>query len=135
MEEHCTRVQLRPSHGVPQTLFYELDQQASFCQRAAQCSVNREAVLSDINKYITGEVKNPLILHGPGGCGKSTLIARVAQCCSQWMPDACLILRFVGISAQSSTSEQLLTSISDQCSILTYGHQCYCAHVRNPPSP
>lgn len=50
VEEHCARVELKPSHGVPHALFHELDQQAAFCQRAAQCSVNREAVLSDINK-------------------------------------------------------------------------------------
>lgn len=50
VDEHCARVHLRPSHGVPHALFNELDQQTAFCQRAAQCSVNREAVLSDINK-------------------------------------------------------------------------------------
>lgn len=73
-----------------------------------------------------------MVVYGPGGCGKTTLLARVAQCCQQWLAEAFLILRFVGISAQSSTVEQMLSSISDQCSILTYGHKFYETHVSTP---
>jgi hypothetical protein len=41
---------VKASHGVEGELFQELMQQAAFCQRAAQCSVNREGVLQDIKK-------------------------------------------------------------------------------------
>lgn len=78
-----------------------------------------------------GTESTPLVIYGPNGCGKTTLIARIAQCCQQWLPDAFLILRFIGISAQSSTIEQLLSSITNQISILNYGHKCYCTHVSN----
>lgn len=80
-------------------------------------------------RYITGGETSPLVIYGPSGCGKTTLLARIAQCCQQWLPEAFLIVRFIGISAQSSTIEQLLSSITNQCSILTYGHKCYCTHV------
>lgn len=80
-------------------------------------------------RYITGDSTLPLVLFGPGGCGKTTLLARIAQCCHQWLPEAFIIFRFIGISAQSSTIEQLLSSITNQCSILTYGHKCFCTHV------
>lgn len=53
IDEHTNKVQLKPSQGVPAWLFEELNQQTGFCQRAAQCSVNREGVLSDIKKYTT----------------------------------------------------------------------------------
>ena len=79
--------------------------------------------------YVTGEAQYPLVIHGLRGCGKSTLIARAAQCCHSWLPEALLLVRFVSISAQSHTTEQLLRSIVDQCSVLTYGHQSWVPHV------
>ncbi|KAF2893747.1 hypothetical protein ILUMI_12441 [Ignelater luminosus] len=128
VDEHQSKTLLKPSYGIDASLFEELNQQTSFCQKAAQCSVNREKTLNDIKSYITSDSTSPLVIFGPGGCGKSTLLARIAQCCQTWQTEAFLILRFVGISAQSSTIEQLLSSITNQCSILTYGHKCYCAH-------
>ncbi|EFA06477.1 hypothetical protein TcasGA2_TC009369 [Tribolium castaneum] len=128
IEEHQGKTMLKPSQGIEAPLFEELNQQTSFCQKAAQCSINREKTINEIKTYIMGDNPVPLILYGPGGCGKTTLLARVAQCCQQWLPEAFLIFRFIGISAQSSTIEQLLSSITNQCSILTYGHKCYCIH-------
>lgn len=78
---------------------------------------------------MVGESQHPLIVHGPRGCGKTTLIARAAQCCHIWQPEALLVVRFVSISAQSNTTEQLLRSIVDQCSVLTYGQQSWAVHV------
>ncbi|KAJ8923993.1 hypothetical protein NQ315_006769 [Exocentrus adspersus] len=128
IEEHQNKTMLKPSYGIEASLFEELNQQTSFCQKAAQCSVNREKTINDIKSYITGEETFPLVIYGPSGCGKTTLLARIAQCCQQWSPEASLIIRFIGISAQSSTIEQLLSSITNQCSILNYGHKCYCTH-------
>jgi len=79
--------------------------------------------------YVVGDSQHPLVLHGPRGCGKTTLLARAAQCCHTWQPEALLIVRFVSISAQSHTTEQLVRSIVDQCSVLTYGHQSWAVHV------
>ena len=148
IEEHQTKTMLKPHHGIDASLFEELNQQTSFCQKAAQCSINREKTINEIKKYhsimswnlfsrcvffsyITNSVTSPLVIYGPEGCGKSTLMSRIAQSVIQWQPEAFLIMRFIGISAQSSTIEQLLSSITNQCSILIYGNKCYCAHVRN----
>ncbi|KAK9874009.1 hypothetical protein WA026_002362 [Henosepilachna vigintioctopunctata] len=128
MEEHQAKFMLKPSYGIEGPIFEELNQQIGFCQKAAQCSINREKTLNEIKEYITTSSTSPLVLFGPGGCGKTTLLAKVAQCCSQWLPEAFLILRFIGISEQSSTIEQILSSITNQCSILTYGHKCFCMH-------
>lgn len=128
MEEHQTKTTLRPSYGIDAATLEELNQQTSFCQRAAQCSVNREKTINEIKGYITSDRTHPMVIYGPGGCGKTTLLARIAQCCASWLPEAFLILRFVGISAQSSTVEQLLSSITNQCSILTYGYKNTSAH-------
>ncbi|XP_068084365.1 NACHT and WD repeat domain-containing protein 2 [Anabrus simplex] len=123
IEEDQAKVVFRSYYGIEQWLLQELMQHASFCQKAAQCSVNREAVLQEIKNYVVGESAVPLVLHGPRGCGKSTLLSRAAQCLHTWLPDAALAVRFVGISAESRTTEQLLRSIIDQVSIITYGHQ------------
>ena len=79
--------------------------------------------------YVVGDSQHPLVVHGPRGCGKTTLLARAAQCCHTWQPEALLLVRFVSISAQSHTTEQLVRSIVDQCSVLTYGHQSWAVHV------
>lgn len=128
IEEDQAKNMLKSSYGIDSRLFQELMQQTSFCQRAAQCSINREAVLQEIKSYVVGDSQHPLVVHGPRGCGKTTLLARAAQCCHTWQPEALLLVRFVSISAQSHTTEQLVRSIVDQCSVLTYGHQSWAVH-------
>lgn len=132
IEEHQGKSILKSSYGIESVLFEELNQQTGFCQKAAQCSVNRETTINEIKHYITSDSTSLLVIYGPGGCGKTTLLARIAQCCQQWHPEAFLIIRFVGISAQSSTVEQLLSSITNQCSILTCGRRIYNTHVSCP---
>ncbi|XP_060535991.1 NACHT and WD repeat domain-containing protein 2 [Cylas formicarius] len=128
IEEHQSKTMSKASYGVEAALFDELNVQIGFCQRAAQCSINREKTIEEIKGYVAGENNLPLIVHGPSGCGKTTLLAKIAQCCQQTLPEAFLVLRFVGISEQSDTIEQLLSSISNQWSLLAYGHKCYFNH-------
>ncbi|XP_063237108.1 NACHT domain- and WD repeat-containing protein 1 isoform X2 [Bacillus rossius redtenbacheri] len=128
VEEDQAKAVLRPSYGIDGRLFEELMQQTSFCQRAAQCSINREAVLHSIRSYVVGESRAPLVLHGPRGCGKSTLVARAAQCCHAWQPECALLVRVVGVTASSSTTEGVLRSLLDQCCVLAHGHLCWDAH-------
>lgn len=52
IDEHQNKTLLKPSYGIDASLFEELNQQTSFCQRASQCSVNREKILNDIKRYI-----------------------------------------------------------------------------------
>lgn len=82
--------------------------------------------------YVTaGEGSSkPLILHGTRGCGKTTVLARVAQCCHSWLADCALIIRFANISSQSTTLEQLLRTILVQTSIITTGSETWLKHVR-----
>jgi len=43
---------LKSSYGIDSRLFQDLMQQTSFCQRAAQCSINREAILQEIKRSL-----------------------------------------------------------------------------------
>ncbi|ENN74521.1 hypothetical protein YQE_08845, partial [Dendroctonus ponderosae] len=102
IEEHTSKCMIRPSYGIEASLFEELNQQTYFCQKASQCSMNRERTIEEIHS--------------------------IAVHCPTKLPESFLVLRFIGISAQSNTLEQLLSSIMNQCSILVYGHQSFCAH-------
>lgn len=50
IDEHQGKCLLKPSYGIEATLFEELNQQTSFCQKAAQCSVNREKTINEIKR-------------------------------------------------------------------------------------
>jgi replication-associated recombination protein RarA len=96
-----------------------------YCLTLKRCEPKTHVCYS----YVVGDSQHPLVVHGPRGCGKTTLLARAAQCCHMWQPEALLIVRFVSISTQSHTTEQLVRSIVDQCSVLTHGHQSWAVHV------
>ncbi|XP_071449148.1 uncharacterized protein [Hetaerina americana] len=128
MEESQVKTTPKPTYGIESSFFQELDQQATFCQQAAQCSVNRNSLLQDIKNYVTGDSHSPMIVHGPTGCGKTTLLARTAQSCLTWCPDAFVLARFVGATAESLMIEQILRSLTQQCAIIAYGQPYHIIH-------
>lgn len=50
IDEHQGKSILKPSYGIESALFEELNQQTGFCQKAAQCSVNREKTINEIKR-------------------------------------------------------------------------------------
>ncbi|XP_026728455.1 NACHT and WD repeat domain-containing protein 2 [Trichoplusia ni] len=108
-------------NGIPTTLFDEINEHLSFCQKASQCTSNREITLNELKTYITGDSTVPLALIGGAGCGKATLVARAVTMAHTYQPDLAVIVRFVGLTPQSSSSHQLLKSIVDQCHVLLTG--------------
>lgn len=81
--------------------------------------------------YVLGETSggSVVVVHGEQGCGKTTLLARTAQCCHSWLPDCAVLVRAANISPQSSTLEQLLRTITLQCSIVSTGEQVWLKDV------
>lgn len=69
-----------------------------------------------------------MVLHGARGCGKTTLLARAAQCCHSWQLDCAVVIRFTNISVQSCTLDQILRTIILQCSVIGSG-QVWLKHV------
>ncbi|XP_073962886.1 NACHT and WD repeat domain-containing protein 2 [Choristoneura fumiferana] len=102
-------------------MFDELNEHLTFCQKSAQSTSNREITLNELKTYITGDSQVPLALIGGAGCGKATLVARAATLAPTWQQDLAVIIRFVGLTPQSSSSHQLLKSIVDQCHVLHAG--------------
>lgn len=52
IDEHQGKSILKPSYGIESALFEELNQQAGFCQKAAQCNVNRETTINEIKRLV-----------------------------------------------------------------------------------
>lgn len=48
IEEHQNKTMLKPCYGIEAAIFEELNQQTSFCQKAAQCSINRDKTITEI---------------------------------------------------------------------------------------
>lgn len=111
----------RGHNGIPASLLDELTEHLIFCQKAAQCSTNREITLNELKSYTNNDSNVPLALIGGAGCGKATLVARAVQAAPTWQQDVAIIVRFVGLTPQSSSSHLLLKSIVDQCHVLHTG--------------
>lgn len=142
IDEDQSKAVGKPGFGLDKRLVQELTHQAGVCQQASQCSVNREGVIAQIKSYVEGGCRSPLVVTGPRGCGKSTLVARAAQCCSSWStsgsasgstsasPGAPLLaVRFCGVSADSMTLERVLATIGHQCQLLWDGGHCLASHT------
>lgn len=83
-----------------------------------QVFYGREEEVKKVEDYIKGPSVNPLLLHGAGGCGKTSLLAKCASSCVEWLSHTkpILVIRFVGTSPESTALTPLLTSICHQVS-------------------
>ncbi|XP_076370647.1 NACHT and WD repeat domain-containing protein 2-like isoform X1 [Tachypleus tridentatus] len=100
--------------GIENQLYTELVQQAATCKALLSSFVGRQELLAELQAYIISDSNHPIIIHGPAGCGKTALVAQASQLCSDWLPIAPVIVRFVGVTHESRTLEQVLRSICEQ---------------------
>lgn len=113
--------------GVERRLLMELAHQTKWAQERSTEDTwhpfdSLTSVRDAIHDYLQSEVTNPLVICGPEGCGKSSLMARVVRDCSMWVPDASVVFRFVGLTPDSSSEDQLLRSITEQLCFLVGEH-------------
>lgn len=101
----------------------EILQHSHTCNSVSKIFLGRTDELSTIREYITGigadRFKRPLILHGSGGSGKTSLLAKAASLSRNWIGNkakAIIILRFMGTTPDSSSVIPALTSICQQLS-------------------
>ncbi|XP_037797036.1 NACHT and WD repeat domain-containing protein 2-like [Penaeus monodon] len=96
----------------------EILQHLHACKNSVQVFYGREEEVKKVEDYIKGPSVNPLLLHGAGGCGKTSLLAKCAASSFEWLAHAkpILVIRFVGTSPESTALTPLLTSICHQIS-------------------
>ncbi|UYV69119.1 NWD2 [Cordylochernes scorpioides] len=108
----------------------EILQHLHSCNNSVQIFQGREGELERIREYIQGPSDQVLVLHGRGGSGKTSLLAKGASMIVEWSPPGSkpiLILRFLGTTPDSSSIVPMLTSI---CHQITYN---YCLPLTEIP--
>ena len=82
----------------------------------------RTDILERVRHYIQGPSKQPLVLWGEGGCGKSSVLAKIASESSSWFPTKhcrpIRLVRFLGTTPDSSSIGPLLRSVCQQLCFL-----------------
>ncbi|XP_076047272.1 NACHT and WD repeat domain-containing protein 2 [Oratosquilla oratoria] len=96
----------------------EILQHLHACNNSVQVFYGREEDLAKAERYMKGPDNKPLVLHGEGGCGKTSLLAKCAAMSFEWLRPGrpLLILRNLGTTPDSSALTPLLTSICHQIS-------------------
>ncbi|XP_068248399.1 NACHT and WD repeat domain-containing protein 2 [Palaemon carinicauda] len=96
----------------------EILQHLHACKNSVMVFYGREEELQRAEEYIKGPSQTPLLLHGAGGCGKTSLLSKIAANCFIWLGEVkpILVIRFVGTSPESTALTALLTSICHQIS-------------------
>jgi WD40 repeat protein len=91
----------------------ELRAHARFAEQRTGIFVGRRDTLARIDEYLAKPAKFPLVIHGPSGSGKSSVIARALQSAAiRWSGEP--IYRFIGSVAGSSNIRLLLASLCSQ---------------------
>lgn len=95
----------------------EILQHALFCQKKGLACQGRDDFLQSV-KYslLERNEKRTVILHGESGCGKTSVMAKIAVEVKNWLEDdsAIVVLRFIGTSPESSDIRLLLSSVCRQ---------------------
>lgn len=92
--------------------------QREFGMKRAALFHGREEELQRIQDYCQGDSRQPLLIYGPGGIGKSALIAKACQqvqarAASNWR----VVTRFVGATPESVGLESMFESVSREVAL------------------
>ena len=103
-------------------VYTEILQQLHVVNYFSQDFQGRVDILDRIRNYVQGPSKQPLVLWGEGGCGKSSMLAKIASESTSWfLSKNCTpirLVRFLGTTPDSSSIGPLLRSVCQQISFL-----------------
>ena len=97
-------------------LIEEVFQHGSFCRKKCEMFQGRDEFLTEVKDTILQ--KRIVVLHGESGCGKTSLMAKIAMDVKKWLvgESATVVTRFIGTTPDSSNARSLLHSICQQIS-------------------
>lgn len=104
------------------SLVEEILQHALFCQRKGLACQGRDEFLQSVKQSLL-DYRNQrvVILHGESGCGKTSVMAKIAVEIMTWLEDESpiVVLRFIGTYPESSSVRLLLRSVCQQLQKVT----------------
>ena len=92
----------------------EDDAHRAFAAARAASFVGRDAALAAIEEYVVSPSRSPFAVVGPGGVGKSALLARAAVDAAAMHPDTVVACRFVAATPGSVDQRLLLRDLCRQ---------------------
>lgn len=101
-------------------LYDEISHHVSFCQQRARSFQGRQEQLQLIKSYLMSNCRSPLVIFGPGGCGKTALLSKTAKEAKNWYKsvDARVVIRSIGKTTSSVNIRTLLRDICQQMCII-----------------
>lgn len=98
----------RKQRSAPEALHDELARgQARHC-------AGRGPLIAALTRSLETGGRKPLILHGPSGMGKSTLLAALVEHLKQARPEWLIVTRFIGADESSADTSTLLDGLTAQ---------------------
>jgi hypothetical protein len=98
------------------TLQVELLEQNYYAQYKLNNFIGGDVLQRNIFSYISGDNPQPLVVYGNSGCGKSAAMANAISVARNSL-DQKVLFRFVGASANSNSTIDVLTSIFDELGV------------------
>ena len=101
-----------PKDTVMAQLHREVLHHATFCVSKCESFHGREEILAQIQSFLSSNHQKPLVVYGKSGCGKTSIMAKVAASVRKWLGKSCAcVLRFLGTSPTTSTIREALVSV------------------------
>ncbi|KAJ7363337.1 hypothetical protein OS493_011625 [Desmophyllum pertusum] len=109
-------IQEKEKSGSRDAFAEEIFQHGSFCQKKCKSFNGRKEFLEASKNTLINHDKHGVVLYGESGCGKTSIMAKIAREVKQWIEDESpiVVLRFIGTSPDSSGIRPLLRSICTQ---------------------
>ncbi|XP_078369383.1 uncharacterized protein LOC144653297 [Oculina patagonica] len=144
-------IQEKEASGARDPIVEEIFQHGSFCQKKCSSFQGRKDFLEAAKNTLVNHDKHSLVVYGASGCGKTSIMAKIAAKVRRWVKgkSAIVVSRFVGTSPDSSAIRPLLRSIciqlckateeeteeipEDMKSLKDYFHECLKESARNQP--
>lgn len=89
----------------------EIAQHASVAQAHARFFTGRADAVAAIDRYVSEDAGEPLVLHGESGTGKSALLGHVTERFATKHPKMRVVRRFIGATPKSTNVRSLLSSL------------------------
>lgn len=119
MKENITdSIHKRVKGDVSDPLYDEVVQHLSFCQTKCSTFYGRNEILGQCKTYLQDDRRDPLVIHGQSGCGKTSVMSMVAQEAWNFSNQSNVVIRYIGTTPNSSQVRLLLHSVCQQiCNI------------------